>query len=571
MSSTATPIRERAPRSERRRRLTRRAAPLGLVALALAGSGVALVRAPESEGERAVARFAAAWERGDYPAMYRELSPGARERYSRTDVTRAHRAAAATATLRSIEALGLRRRGDVVHLDVVARTRIFGTVRGRLPVPVAEDGVAWAPHLVFPALRRGARLERTTQAPPRASILARDGRTLVFGPATARQARLGVVGRSIAGTLGPTPDARSRRYRYALGFPPATPTGLSGLERALERRVAGTPGGVLMAGGSILGSSAPRAAPAVRSTIDVGVQRAAVTALAGRLGGVAAIDAVTAEVRALGGLAFSAPQPPGSTFKIVTATAVLERGIARPSTRFPIETKAVIEGVDLENAHGEACGGTLTRSFALSCNSVWAPLGVQVGAPALVDTARRYGWDEPPALPGARSGTLPDAAAIGGPLALGSTAIGQGRVLATPLGVAVVAHTVASGGRRRPPSLVESSRRPAAVQVTTPAVARAIERMMVSVVEEGTGRAAAIDGVRVAGKTGTAELEDTTDDPDDVPEPVAQPPGYDTDAWFTAYAPVRRPRLAVAVLLVRAGAGGDSAAPVARAVLKAGL
>lgn len=540
------------------------------MALALAGTGVALVRAPESEGERAVGRFAAAWERGDYPAMYRELSPGARERYSRTEVTRAHRAAKATATLRSIEPIRLRRRGDVVDLEVVARTRIFGTIRRRMRVPVAEDGVAWAPHLVFPGLRRGATLSRTTQAPPRAPILARDGRPLVSGPAGARQARLGMVGQSIAGTLGPAPDERTRRYRYARGFPPAAPTGLTGLERALERRVAGTPGGVLLAGRSILGSSAPRAAGPVRSTIDVRVQRAAVTGLAGRLGGVAAIDARTAEVRALAGLAFSAPQPPGSTFKIVTATAVLERGLARPTTRFPIENKAVIEGVDLENAHGEACGGTLTRSFALSCNSVWAPLGVRVGAPALVATARRYGWDEPPALPGARSGTLPDAAAIGGPLALGSTAIGQGRVLATPLGVALVAHTVASGGERRRPVLAAGPRGARTVRVTTPEVARSLERMMVAVVEEGTGRAAAIDGVGVAGKTGTAELEDTTDDPEPL-QPVEEPPGYDTDAWFTGYAPVRQPRLAVAVLLVRAGAGGETAAPVAREVLQAGL
>src|SRR6185437_3510895 len=108
------------------------------------------------------------------------------------------------------------------------------------------------------------------------------------------------------------------------GFPADTPIGLSGLERALETRVAGTPGGELMAGSQILASVAPRPAPDVRTTIDPEVQAAAVTALAGRFGGIAALDARTGEVRALAGIAFSAPQPPGSTFKVITATAVLE-------------------------------------------------------------------------------------------------------------------------------------------------------------------------------------------------------------------------------------------------------
>jgi cell division protein FtsI/penicillin-binding protein 2 len=99
-------------------------------------------------------------------------------------------------------------------------------------------------------------------------------------------------------------------------------------------------------------------------------------------------------------------------------------------------------------------------------------------------------------------------------------------------------------------------------------IARTIGSLMVDVVAYGTGTAAAIPGVRVAGKTGTAELEDTTDDED---EDVEQTPGSDTDAWFTSYAPVKKPKIAVAVLLVRNGAGGETAAPAARVVLQAAL
>ena len=103
------------------------------------------------------------------------------------------------------------------------------------------------------------------------------------------------------------------------------------------------------------------------------------------------------------------------------------------------------------------------------------------------------------------------------------------------------------------------------MRVTSRRVARTLGSLMLDVVDYGTGTAAALPGVEVAGKTGTAELEDTRG-----PEADEEPPpddGSNTDAWFTAYAPARRPRIAVAVLLVRAGAGGGTAAPAARLVL----
>ena len=154
-------------------------------------------------------------------------------------------------------------------------------------------------------------------------------------------------------------------------------------------------------------SPARRRGRNVRTTIDSELQQAAVTALAGRLGGVAALDARTAEVRALAGIAFSAPQPPGSTFKIVTTTAALEQRLVKKADQFPVETHAVIDGVELENANGESCGGSFKDSFAHSCNSVFAPLGVEVGARRLVDAAERYGWNARPTIVGEMPSTLP--------------------------------------------------------------------------------------------------------------------------------------------------------------------
>ena len=137
-------------------------------------------------------------------------------------------------------------------------------------------------------------------------------------------------------------------------------------------------------------------------------------------------------------------------------------------------------------------------------------------------------------------------------------------MLATPLQLASVAQTVAGGGVRTPPTLV-SGARPRGTRVASRRTARTLERLMVGVVGYGTGTAAAIPGVKVAGKTGTAELADTRG-----PGAALSDPS-NTDAWFTAYAPVANPEIAVAVLLIRNGAGGTTAAPAAKEVLTAAL
>jgi cell division protein FtsI/penicillin-binding protein 2 len=248
--------------------------------------------------------------------------------------------------------------------------------------------------------------------------------------------------------------------------------------------------------------------------------------------------------------------------------------VAKPGDQFPVQTSATLEGVEVQNANGEACGGSLRASFADSCNSVFAPLGAKLGAQRLVAAAERFGFNEQPPFKGAARSTIPAAGEVGDDLAVGSTAIGQGRVLATPLEMAEVAATIGEGGRRPRPTLLKGAGGTGG-RATSPATARYIARAMRSVVTGGTGVDAAIPGVSVAGKTGTAELRSTVSQdpsPDASPTPQPEPDDTtDTDAWFTAFAPVRHPQVAVCVLLVGQGAGGATAAPAAKVVLQAAL
>jgi cell division protein FtsI/penicillin-binding protein 2 len=248
--------------------------------------------------------------------------------------------------------------------------------------------------------------------------------------------------------------------------------------------------------------------------------------------------------------------------KIVTSTAALQAGIVTLSSTFPYATSAILDGFTLQNANGESCGGTLLNAFAVSCNSVFAPLGARLGASRLVATAERFGFNQPTSIPGAAESLIPSSSTMGDSLAVGSSAIGQGKVQASALEMTDVAATIATGGRRPIPTL-QAGAPPRFVQVTTPRVAALVQRMMVAVVQFGTGVAAQIPGVRVAGKTGTAELVSTSSPSASLPK--------NTDAWFVGYAPVGAPRIVVGALFPSQGSGGATAAPAVRQVLEAGL
>jgi peptidoglycan glycosyltransferase len=555
---------------ERRRRLLRRGLP-ALAGVALAALAVGLLIGGGGGTERETARrFATLWAEGDYGRMYALLDDAAKQRTSFQDFAAAYRDAAATATMRTllVGAVG-DRSGDAIPIHLTVRTRIFGTIHGVLELPVSGEGeamrVAWRERAVFPGLHAGEQLTRQTALAPRGALLARDGSVLASGEE--RSADDAEVAAQIAGRLDLAPPEEAGALR-ALGYPPDARVGVSGLERVFQRELAGEPGGTLSVGDRVVARSRPRPGRTVRTTIDPKLERAAVAALAGRYGGVAALDPRTGELLALAGVAFSALQPPGSTFKIVTLTGTLEAHVANARTTFPVASAAYLSGVRLENANGEYCGGTLVDSFAHSCNSVFAPLGARLGARRLVAVAERYGFNEPPSIPGAATSTIPSAEQIGDELAVGSSAIGQGLVQATTLEMALIAATVAMDGRRPIPTL-RVGEQPRFVRATRPRVAREVARMMRAVVAYGTGTAAAIAGADVAGKTGTAELGTTvlTEGAD----PAQQADVPETDAWFVAFAPAKRPRIAVGVLFPEAGAGGAVAAPAARGVLAAAL
>ncbi len=577
------------PRAVARRR---RGALLALILLAaVIVAIVALTRGSSSANALAIS-YTRAWAHGNYGAMYADLDASSQARISSAAFAHAYAAAAVTATTTGIVPSKhvQDESGDIVAVPVRVHTYLFGTLEGKLRVHVRSESagtrVVWSESLLFPGLRAGERLTRHTTLPPRAQLLARDGSVLAEGspapgaPEGERISPLGAAAASVVGKVGPIP-ASERTQLESHGVPASATVGLSGLERAFDAQLRGGPGGQLLAGQRVLASANQQASSAVRTSISPAVQQAAVVALGGQLGGVVVMRPRSGEILAVAGLGIDDLQPPGSTFKLITLPAALEAGVAHTTSTFEYATGAVLDGVELHNAGGESCGGTLTEAFAQSCNSVFAPLGVKVGSARLVAMAERFGFNHSSGIPGAAESTIPAASAIKGELDTGSTAIGQGQVLASPLQMATVAATVADGGRRAQPTFVLGAPAGARQQAITPATARTETALMLDVVRNGTGTSAAISGVEVAGKTGTAELGGATcsggssetgsaaEGSGSSAAGCAAAERNNTDAWFAAFAPAGHPHLAIAVMLVHDGYGGETAAPVARQVLEA--
>ncbi len=272
--------------------------------------------------------------------------------------------------------------------------------------------------------------------------------------------------------------------------------------------------------------------------------------------------------------------PPGSTFKVITAAAALESGIASPSTEYadPLELQLPGSTASISNYNREVCVDgspvTLEEAFVRSCNTVFAALGMDVGAEQLVATAEAFGFNSiiPYDLEVLAS-AVPDAASIvSNDPAVAQNAIGQRDVRATPIQMALVAAAVANEGEIMIPHVVsdvftadgviESSTTPRRWRrATSPATTAVLSDMMERVVTSGTGRNAAIPGVRIAGKTGTAEV-------------AGSPP----HAWFIGFGPVDadpgEPQIALAVVVESGGSagetasGGSVAAPIARAIFE---
>jgi penicillin-binding protein A len=550
-------------------------------------------------------RFVDNWANQDFKSMRDELSDSAQAQYSAAELANAYRAAQEVATATAIDpgdADGPKSVNgtDVVDVKVAVKTRLFGRVDGVVQLPLDGGKVAWAPQLTFPGLQRGEQVGRRLELGRRAPIMAKHHVALATGSVASRSSPLGSDAVDVAGETGAA-DAEQRAKLEAAGYPTDESTGISGLELAFNPRLSGTPSGDLLAvkansprlnvprstQGRVLATARGGPGQPVRTTIDPRLQTITVNALGGQSGGAVVLNAKNGDVLALAGSAYSAPQPPGSIFKVITTTAALEGHDVRLTDTFPVLTEINPDPQNgarvVHNAHDEACGGTFVQAFAKSCNTVFAPLGVKVGSEPLVKTAEAYGWNQKPSLYNAAATAATDPNGMTMPTdfsddtshtELSVTAFGQGQVLATPLGMASVAQTVANDGVRSPTSIVKdpalkSGAKP--VTVTSKENAKVLTGLMRAVVTSGTGVAANISGIEVAGKTGTAELGPRPG------QPPAAPGEENTvkqivDGWFICFAPARHPKLAVAVMLIDAsGDGGSTAAPIASNILTAAL
>jgi penicillin-binding protein A len=341
----------------------------------------------------------------------------------------------------------------------------------------------------------------------------------------------------------------------------------------------------------------------VVTTLDPAAQRAAYQALAGRKGAVVALDPRTGAVKVMASepefdpnalrgpgtysklandnankpLVNRATQfgyAPGSTFKVVTASAAIDSGRFTPQSTVDGKNGVKISGVPLQNDYNQSFGPIdLTTALAKSVNTVYAQVAEKVGKQTMRKYMERFGFDAKPQLDYPADQMSSSGEYRNGKLIpptsrfvdVGRMGIGQDKLAVTPLQMAEVAAAVANGGKLMKPHFTDRivdtdgrtvERIKPAVQssVMKPSTASAVTAMMEGVVNSGTGTQAQIPGVRVAGKTGTAETQigKTTN-----------------NVWFIAFAPADNPRVAIAVTLEhQIGFGGDLAAPVAKTVME---
>ena len=388
-------------------------------------------------------------------------------------------------------------------------------------------------------------------------------------------------------------------FAHAIGYS-FTRFGRAGLEQSRNDALSGTTNelGTIfdrLSGGEPEGDD-------VRTTLDPAAQRVAIQALAGRKGAVAALDPQTGAVKVMASVPSYNPNelgrpgaftrlnrdpdapllnrttqsgyPPGSTFKVVTAIAAMDSGEYTPDSMVSGENLKPISGVPLRNFNNEDFGQiTLTDALTNSVNTVWAEVGEKLGKRTMGRYMDRLGFDEQ-----VRVDLPPDERRASGEFVngrlipptsarvdVGRMAIGQDKLNVTPLQMAMVPAAVANGGSLMEPHLtdrivdrdgrtVDRIQPREMSQVMSGKAAGEVADMMGKVVEEGTGTAAALEGISVGGKTGTAEVD--------------RPCGPN-QAWFIAFAPRHDPKVAIAATVeCTSGTGGDTAAPIAKQVMQ---
>jgi peptidoglycan glycosyltransferase len=424
----------------------------------------------------------------------------------------------------------------------------------------------------------------------RGRILSADGKVLADRPAGRER------GQRVYERVYPQGELAAQAIGYS-----TSQQGKSGLEASWNRYLAGSYGTEPLL--QRLNLREKRGAN-VRTYLDTRVQEAAQAGLLGKRGAAVALDPRTGGVIAMassptydlntavtdfaavesqsGGplvnRASDGRYPPGSTFKVVTATAALESGIYTPTSEFDDNGRYVVDGRAITNFGNRRFGShTLTDALTNSINTTFARIGESLGASRLGATMTAYGFGERPPIDLPAGEVFPSGRYDGDELLpndeagedVARIAIGQERLLVTPLQMAMVAAGVANDGTVMAPHLgreavdrggsVVRELRPTQVgQSSSPAVANELTEMMTRVVEEGTGTAAALSstGVQVAGKTGTAETGDANRN----------------QAWFIGFAPADDPVIAVAVVVEDTpGQGGVEAAPIAARIMETAI
>jgi peptidoglycan glycosyltransferase len=421
---------------------------------------------------------------------------------------------------------------------------------------------------------------------PRGDILARDGTVL------ARSNASGSGSNRIYTRTYPEDNL----FAHAIGYS-YIERGQAGLERSRNDELTGEKNEFTSLFDELLSRS--RAGDDVHTTLDGAAQREAIAALGGQTGSVVALEPATGRVRVMVSIpdynpndvpdrfselnqaegspvfnrATQARYPPGSTMKVVTAAAALDSGEYTPDSIVSGESPKTISGAPLTNSGGADFGPIpLTTALTNSVNTVWAEVGEEIGSETMYEYMERFGFNTEPPLDYPRNQMTPsgvfgedgDVLDQDDPVDVGRVAIGQERLQVTPLQMAMVAAAVGNGGVLMQPRLTDrvvdkDGRVTDRIEpeeeerVISEESASALADMMADVVNEGTGTAAALSGIQVAGKTGTAEVDG----------------GASNQAWFIAFAPVDDPRMAIAVTVERtSGQGGTVAAPIAKRVLE---
>jgi peptidoglycan glycosyltransferase len=405
-----------------------------------------------------------------------------------------------------------------------------------------------------------------------------------------------VLARSVPGPGGtytrtyPT----SNLFSQAVGYAIAAQGRSAGLERSRGDALRGLQTGLSSVFGQL---SSHRVGDDVYTSLDPKAQRVALAGLAGRAGSVVALDPRTGAVKvmvALPGYDDNHPDqtgpgistfnrstqsgyPPGSTFKVVTATAAIDSGEYTPNSIVNGDSPKKISGVPLANDLNQSFGPiTLTKALTDSVNTVWAQVAEHLGRGTMTKYMKRFGFYAKPPLD-----YPPDELVASRPYSptgrayvpaspnedIGRIAIGQGGLAVTPLQMAMVAAAVANGGKLMAPRLADKvvdtdgrtirTYKPSVYsQVMSASTAQQVNQMMRTVVEEGTGTPAQLGNISVAGKTGTAQVGI-------VGSNLTQP-------WFIGFAPAENPKVAVAVTVERTqgGFGATVAAPIARSVIQ---